>query len=59
MTAQIGPHRRVGSRTKARNRALAPPTLILPALQVNIRAGALPKPSAKGRVFLKLPVTQA
>ncbi|HEY8003491.1 MAG TPA: MBL fold metallo-hydrolase [Phenylobacterium sp.] len=43
----------------ARNRELAPPTLILPSLQVNIRAGALPKPSGKGRVFLKLPVTMA
>lgn len=44
---------------EARNRSLAPPTLILPSLQVNIRAGALPAPSAKGRVFLKLPVTMA
>ena len=42
---------------EARNKALAPPTLILPSLQVNIRAGALPEPSAKGRVFFKLPVT--
>ena len=44
---------------EARNRALAPPTLLLPSLQVNIRAGALPKPSARGRVFLKIPVTMA
>ncbi|MGZ6020669.1 MAG: MBL fold metallo-hydrolase [Phenylobacterium sp.] len=44
---------------EARNKALAPPTLILPSLQVNIRAGALPAPSPKGRVFLKLPVTMA
>jgi glyoxylase-like metal-dependent hydrolase (beta-lactamase superfamily II) len=44
---------------EARNRSLAPPTLILPSLQVNIRAGALPAPSPKGRVFLKLPVTMA
>jgi glyoxylase-like metal-dependent hydrolase (beta-lactamase superfamily II) len=42
-----------------RNRTLAPPRLILPALQVNIRAGALPTPSAKGRIFLKTPLTQA
>lgn len=42
-----------------RNRMLPPPTLILPALQVNIRAGRLPAPSAKGRVFLRLPVTLA
>jgi glyoxylase-like metal-dependent hydrolase (beta-lactamase superfamily II) len=44
---------------EARNRSLAPPALILPSLQVNIRAGALPTPSPKGRVFLKLPVTMA
>ena len=42
---------------EARNAVLAPPTLILPSLQVNIRAGALPPPSKTGRVFLKLPVT--
>ena len=42
---------------EARNAALAPPTLILPSLQVNIRAGALPAPSAQGRIFLKLPLT--
>ena len=44
---------------QARDATLAPPTLILPALQVNIRAGALPPPSPGGRVFLKLPVTMA
>ena len=44
---------------EARNAVLAPPTLILPSLQVNIRAGALPPPSPSGRVFLRLPVTTA
>ena len=44
---------------QARDASLAPPTLILPALQVNIRAGALPPASPGGRVFLKLPVTMA
>lgn len=44
---------------EARDRTLSPPTLILPSLQVNIRAGALPDPSPKGRVFLRLPVTMA
>jgi glyoxylase-like metal-dependent hydrolase (beta-lactamase superfamily II) len=44
---------------KARDAGLAPPTLILPSLQVNIRAGALPPASPSGRVFLKLPVTPA
>jgi glyoxylase-like metal-dependent hydrolase (beta-lactamase superfamily II) len=44
---------------KARDASLAAPALILPALQVNIRAGALPPPSPRGQVFLKLPVTLA
>jgi glyoxylase-like metal-dependent hydrolase (beta-lactamase superfamily II) len=42
-----------------RDATLAPPALILPSLQVNIRAGALPPASSNGRVFLKLPVTVA
>ncbi len=41
---------------QARDKTLAAPVLILPSLQVNIQAGALPEPSGKGRVFLKLPV---
>lgn len=42
----------------ARDATLAPPALILPSLQVNIRAGALPPPSAgSGKVFLKIPVS--
>jgi len=44
---------------QGRDATLAPPALILPSLQVNIRAGALPPPSANGRVYLKLPVTLA
>lgn len=44
---------------KARDATLAPPTLILPSLQVNIRAGALPPPTAGGHVYLRLPVTFA
>lgn len=40
----------------ARDATLAAPQLILPSLQVNIRAGALPPPSAGGRTFLRLPV---
>ncbi len=44
---------------QARDATLAPPALILPSLQVNIRAGALPPVSVNGRVYLKLPVTQA
>jgi hypothetical protein len=44
---------------RARDATLAPPRLILPSLQVNIRAGALPPASRDGRIFLKLPVTIA
>jgi glyoxylase-like metal-dependent hydrolase (beta-lactamase superfamily II) len=44
---------------QARDATLDAPTLILPSLQVNIRAGALPPASAKGQVFLRLPVTMA
>lgn len=44
---------------KARDATLAPPALILPSLQVNIRAGALPPATPGGHVFLRLPVTVA
>lgn len=42
---------------ESRDKTLAPPTLILPSLQVNIRGGALPPASPAGKIFLKLPVT--
>jgi glyoxylase-like metal-dependent hydrolase (beta-lactamase superfamily II) len=42
----------------ARDATLAAPTLILPSLQVNIRAGALPPPDSDGEVYLKLPVNR-
>ena len=35
---------------------LEAPNLILPSLQVNIRAGELPKPEANGTSFLKIPL---
>ena len=41
---------------KSRDATLSPPALLYPALQVNIRAGALPPPEPSGRVFLRLPV---
>lgn len=44
---------------RARDATLAAPALILPSLQVNVRAGALPPASESGKVFLKLPVTMA
>jgi glyoxylase-like metal-dependent hydrolase (beta-lactamase superfamily II) len=40
----------------ARDRTLAMPTLILPAVQVNIRAGEMPPPESDGRSYLKIPV---
>lgn len=42
----------------ARDATLPAPTLILPSLQVNIRAGALPEPTAAGNIFLRLPVSR-
>ena len=44
------------ARRQARDATLAPPVLILPSLQVNIRAGALPPPTEGGHVYLRLPV---
>ena len=41
---------------EARDATLKPPQLILPSLQVNIRAGALPPAEASGKRFLKLPL---
>lgn len=41
---------------EARDATLKAPQLILPALQVNIRAGALPPAEPSGKRFLKLPL---
>lgn len=43
---------------RARDATLAAPTLILPALQVNIRAGALPPPDNDGHFYLKVPINR-
>ncbi|OZI68172.1 MBL fold metallo-hydrolase [Bordetella genomosp. 1] len=40
----------------ARDATLGMPTLILPAIQVNIRAGHFPPPEPDGMTYLKLPV---
>lgn len=40
----------------ARDRTLGMPKLIIPSLQVNMRAGDLPPPDKSGRRFLKVPV---
>jgi glyoxylase-like metal-dependent hydrolase (beta-lactamase superfamily II) len=45
----------VAFRTR-RDSELEPPVLILPAMQVNIRAGALPAPESNGIAYLKIPL---
>jgi glyoxylase-like metal-dependent hydrolase (beta-lactamase superfamily II) len=42
-----------------RDRALGMPRLIIPSIQINIRAGALPDPEENGIVYLKTPVNGA
>jgi glyoxylase-like metal-dependent hydrolase (beta-lactamase superfamily II) len=42
---------------QARDETLAPPALLLPSIQVNIRAGALPPAEANGTRYLKTPLT--
>jgi hypothetical protein len=39
-----------------RDRTLAMPVLILPAVQVNVRAGCLPPPEDNGVSYLKIPL---
>ncbi|MBM3487527.1 MAG: MBL fold metallo-hydrolase [Alphaproteobacteria bacterium] len=41
---------------RARDATLALPTLILPSVQVNMRAGHLPPAAADGRVYLQIPL---
>lgn len=41
---------------QARDATLAMPTLILPAVQVNVRGGKLPPAQADGRTYIQLPV---
>ena len=41
---------------EARDKTLGMPRLIIPSLQVNMRAGALPPADKSGKVFLKVPV---
>jgi glyoxylase-like metal-dependent hydrolase (beta-lactamase superfamily II) len=40
----------------ARDAQLGMPTLILPSIQVNVRAGEMPPPEGNGVVYLKIPV---
>ena len=46
------------SARKEKDAKLAAPVLILPSLQVNIRAGRLPEPEDNGVQYLKLPLNQ-
>ncbi|WP_299777111.1 MBL fold metallo-hydrolase [uncultured Roseobacter sp.] len=43
---------------RARDATLGMPKLILPSLQVNMRAGHMPEPDEQGDVMLKLPVNK-
>lgn len=43
---------------QARDATLAIPALLLPAVQVNIRAGALPPAEDNGVRYLKVPLDQ-
>ncbi len=43
---------------EARDKTLAKPVLILPSVQVNIRAGHFPPPEDDGKVYLKLPLNR-
>ena len=42
----------------ARDKSLEMPVLILPSVQVNIRAGRMPPKDADGLTYLKLPVNR-
>ena len=43
---------------EARDATLGMPKLIIPSLQVNMRAGNMPEPDADGDVYLKVPVNK-
>lgn len=45
------------ARRQARDATLQPPNLLLPSIQVNIRAGHLPPADDNGRHYLKLPIS--
>jgi hypothetical protein len=45
----------VAMRTE-RDATLAMPKLIIPSLQVNMKAGELPEPESNGRRYLKVPI---
>lgn len=61
LNVHIGKGRKIEDFTQmrdARDATLGMPRLILPSLQVNMRAGQMPPADEKGDVFLKLPVNK-
>lgn len=46
------------AKREARDKTLAMPRLILPSIQVNIRAGEMPPAEADGKVYLKIPLNK-
>ena len=41
---------------ESRDAALSMPKLIIPSIQVNMRAGQMPEPEANGQIYLKTPI---
>ncbi|GHF49272.1 MBL fold metallo-hydrolase [Seohaeicola zhoushanensis] len=61
LNVHIGAGRSIEEFTRmrdARDKTLGMPRLILPSLQVNMRAGHMPPPDEQGNVFLKIPVNK-
>lgn len=61
LNIHIGQGRSIEEFTQMRDKrdaTLPMPRLILPSLQVNMRAGNMPDPDEKGDVFLKIPVNK-
>jgi hypothetical protein len=54
----VGEEEFVKMRT-TRDQTLAAPTLLLPSIQVNMRAGKLPPADSNGVQYLRVPVTLA
>jgi glyoxylase-like metal-dependent hydrolase (beta-lactamase superfamily II) len=42
---------------EARDRTLATPTLLMPSIQVNMRAGKMPPPDSNGVSYIRVPIT--
>jgi glyoxylase-like metal-dependent hydrolase (beta-lactamase superfamily II) len=61
LNVHIGQSRSVEDFTEirdTRDAKLGTPRLILPSLQVNMRAGQMPEPDSQGDVFLKIPINK-